>query len=73
MQEVHLEVSHHDQAHGIGTARHQGAGVDPAVVAVFDDLGVAQQTHHDHCGRKRCDCDMLLATRETNQFLKVQK
>ena len=45
---VYLEVSHHDQPHGVGAARHQGAGVEQAVVAVLDHLGVAQQAHHDH-------------------------
>lgn len=38
---IHLEVSHHYQAQGIGAARHQSAGVDPTLVAVFNHLGVA--------------------------------
>lgn len=46
---VYLEVSHHDQTHSVGAARHQSAGVDPAAVAVFDHLGVAQKAHHHHC------------------------
>lgn len=46
---VHLEVSHHHQAQGVGAARHQGAGVDPALVAVLNHLGVAEKTHHHHC------------------------
>lgn len=45
---IHLEVSHHDQTNGVGTAGHQGAGVDPTSVAVFNDLGVAQKAHHHH-------------------------
>lgn len=46
---THLEVSHHDKAHGVGAARHQRAGVDPAAAAVFDNLSVAQEAHHHHC------------------------
>lgn len=49
MLNMYLEVSHHDQAHGVGAARHQSAGVDPTLVAVFNDLGVAQEAHHHHC------------------------
>lgn len=38
---IHLEVSHHHQAQGVGAARYQGAGVDPTLVAVLNHLGVA--------------------------------
>lgn len=43
---INLKVAHHDKTNGIGAARHQSAGVDPASVAVFDHLGVAQKAHH---------------------------
>lgn len=49
----YLEVAHHDQTDGVGTAAHQSAGVDPALMAVLDHLGVAQKAHHHHCRSKR--------------------
>lgn len=52
--EDYLEVAHHDQTDGVGTAAHQSAGVDPTLMAVLDHLGVAQKAHHHHCRRKRC-------------------
>lgn len=45
---VHLEVSDHDQADGVGAAGNKGTGVDPAPVAVLDHLGVSQKAHHHH-------------------------
>lgn len=45
---VNLEVADHDQANSVGAAGHEGAGVDPAPVAVLDHLGVAQKAHHHH-------------------------
>lgn len=45
---VHLKVPHHNQSHSVGAPRHQGAGVDPAAVAVLYHLGVAQKAHHHH-------------------------
>lgn len=45
---VHLEIADHDEADGVSAARHEGAGVDPAPVAVLDDLGVTQKAHHHH-------------------------
>lgn len=38
---LHLEVSHHNQAQGVGAARDQSAGVDPTLVAVLNHLGIA--------------------------------
>lgn len=45
---IHLEVSDHDEADGVGAAGHERAGVDPAPVTVLDDLGVTQKAHHHH-------------------------
>lgn len=45
---INLEVSHHHQTNSIGAARHQSAGVDPTLVAVFNHLGIAQKAHHHH-------------------------
>lgn len=49
---TYLKVAHHDKTNGIGAARHQSAGVDPASVAVFDHLGVAQKAHHHNCWKQ---------------------
>lgn len=56
MYPSYLEVAHHDQTNSIGAAGHQSAGVDPASVAVFYQLGVAQKAHHHHCGTQESKC-----------------
>lgn len=73
LQEVYLEVSHHDQTHGVGAAGHQSAGVDPTSVAVFDHLGVAQKAHHHHCrthGRRRARLQFATTTTRHVRFLR---
>lgn len=48
MLNIYLKVAHHDQTNSVGAAGHQSTGVDPAVAAVFNHLGVAQKAHHHH-------------------------
>lgn len=70
LQDVYLEVAHHDQTHSVGAAGHQSAGVDPASVAVFDHLGVAQKAHHHYCrtqGKTR-DTEILLHNTTVEAF-----